>query len=199
MSAVDFLTEVWRRLATGDDTPADTLARGGFVAAAILTTGPDPGRDEITAVAATVFLDGRQGPSLTTLVRPQRQPIDEAAAAAPPIAKVLSRFDALCARRIVVAYDLPPQLAMLAAARGPRISMAPRLSLDVRALARAAGIPGRDLEAVAAALCVPFATNGDLVERQARTAGETMLALLPALGARGARTLRDLVGLQRPS
>lgn len=194
MSPLDVVTAVWRRLATGDDTPADTLVTSGFVATAVLTTGFDPQRDAIVAIAGAVFLDGRQGPSLTSLVRPERLGIDDASA--PPIAKVLPRFDALCARRIVVAYDLPLQAAILAVARGPRISMAPRLSLDVRALARAAGFADGGLEALAEALGVPFATSGALVERQARTAGETALALLPALRARGARTLRDLVRLQ---
>ena len=207
MSALDFVTAVWRRLATGDDTPMETLVRGGFVATAVLATGPDPARAEIVAIAAAVFLEGRQGPSLTTLVLPKRpipasatamHGIDGAAVAgAPPIARVLARFDALCARRIVVAYELPGQVAMLAAARGPRISMAPRLSLDVRALGRAAGIADGGLDAMARVLDVPGSTAGLLVERQARTAGEVMLGLLPKLRALGAGTLRDLIRLQR--
>jgi DNA polymerase III alpha subunit (gram-positive type) len=207
MSALDVVTGVWRWLATGEETPLDRLTTGGFVATAVLASGADPRRDEIVAVAAAVFLEGRQGPSLTTLVRPQR-PIpaaatavhgidDSATAGAPPLARVLPRFDALCARRFVVAHDAAFQAAVLGVARGPRISMAPRLTLDTRALARAAGIADGDVEAVAAALHVPVASEGALVERRARTAGEILLALLPRLRARGARTVRDLVLLQR--
>ena len=206
MIGLDLLTAAWRRLAVGDDRPLDSLVSGGFVAAAVLASGPEPTRDEIVAIAAAVFLGGSQGPALVSLVRPVHADLDAVAAAhglsvgalaeAPRIARVLPRFDALCARRVVVAYDLAFQAPALARARGPRINMAPRLSLDVRALARAVGVPTEGLETTAAVLEV-VVTGAPGVERDARMAGEIALALLPRLRAHGARTLRDLLALQR--
>ena len=124
--------------------------------------------------------------------------MDEAARAdVPPIGRGLARFDAVCARRIVVAHDLDRQMAVLATARGPRVSMAPQLGLDTRRLAHAVGLRDGPVEALASRLTVPLATAVPAVEREARAAGEILLALLPQLRARGARTLRDLLDLQR--
>ncbi|MBM4441830.1 MAG: hypothetical protein FJ027_15560 [Candidatus Rokubacteria bacterium] len=206
MIGLDLLTTIWRRLTLGDDRPLESLTSGGFVATAVLTSGPEPARDEVVAIAAAVFLGGSQGPALVSLVRPVQADVGAVAAAhglsaaaltaAPPMTRVLQRLDALCARRVVVAYDLAFQAPALARARGPRINLAPRLSLDVRALARAVGVPTDGLETTAHALDVAV-TGAVSVERHARVAGEIALALLPRLRARGARTLRDLLALQQ--
>jgi DNA polymerase-3 subunit epsilon len=205
MSAIDFVTRLWRRSATGEDAPIEKLTTIGFVATAIFTAGA-PSGDEPVALAAVLFNEGRQGSALVTLVRPAHavpdtramEGMDDATRAdVPPIGRGLARFDAVCARRIVVAHDLERQMAVLATARGPRVSMAPQLGLDTRRLVHAVGLGESPLEALALRLAVPLATAVPAVEREARATGEILLALLPRLRARGARRLRDLLDLQR--
>lgn len=205
MSAIDFITRLWRRSATGAGAPIEKLTTTGFVATAIRTAASAAGNEPV-ALAAVLFNEGRQGPGLVTLVRPAHaapdaramEGMDESARAdVLPVGRGLARFDAVCARRIVVSHDLDRQMAVLAIARGPRVSMAPQLALDTRRLARAVGASDGPVEALASRLAVPLATAVSAVEREARATGEILLALLPQLRARGARTLRDLLDLQR--
>jgi DNA polymerase III epsilon subunit-like protein len=205
VSVIDLVTRLWRRRAAGVDAPIEKLTTTGFVATAIVTAASSAG-DEPVALAAVLFNEGRQGPGLVTLVRPAHAMPDARAMAGmddlaradvPPIARALARFDAVCARRIVVAHDLAHQMAVLAKARGPRVSMAPQLDLDTRRLAHALGQGHGPVEALAHRLGVPLAMAAPAVERDARAAGEILLALLPRLRAAGARTLRDLLDLQR--
>ena len=197
-AALDLLTRLWRRAAAGDVAPLDALITSGFIAVDVEATGPDPERAEIIAIAAVTFAEGRLGPSLVTLVKPAAMVpgLDAAVAAAPPIAKVLPRMDALCARRIVVHHDAAFDVAILARARGPRISMAPRLVLDTQRLARALGFEEAGLDALAERLRV-LDSGRPGVERTARMVGEILLALLPELRRQGVRTMRDALQLQR--
>lgn len=196
--ALDLLTRLWRRAAAGDVAPLDVLMSSGFIAVDVGATGADPGRDEIIAIAAVTFAEGRLGPGLVTRVHPAAAipGLDPAVAAAPPIGKVLARIDALCARRIVVHHDAAFDVAILARARGPRISMAPRLVLDTQRLALALGHGDTGLDAVAERLRV-VDSGREGVERNARMAGEILLALIPELRRHGIRTMRDALQLQR--
>lgn len=197
-AALDLLTRLWRRAAAGDVAPLDALMTSGFIAVDVEATGPDPERAEIIAMAAVTFAEGRLGPSLVTVVKPAAMVpgLDAAVAAAPPIAKMLPRMDALCARRIVVHHDAAFDVAILARARGPRISMAPRLVLDTQRLARALGFEEAGLDALAERLRV-LDSGRPGVERNARMAGEILLALLPELRRQDVRTMRDALQLQR--
>ena len=206
MIGLTFVTRVWRRLAVGDATPIDALVETGFVAIDLETTGLDVKRDAIVAVAAIPFERGIARAGFLTLVNPGR-PIppqstaihsldDAAVAGAPSIDEVLSRFDAVCARRFVVGHDVGFDLAMLNKARTVPPGLAPRLELDTRRLARALGARDTRLEVLAAELEV--AGHGrHTAEGDARMAGEILLALLPRLRRHGVRTVGDLLRMQR--
>jgi DNA polymerase III epsilon subunit-like protein len=123
MIVLDFLAGIWRRLAVGDSTPLDALLDPGFVAIDVETTGLNPRRDAIVAVAAIPFEAGRSRPGFVTLVNPRR-PIpaqstaihginDAAVATAPSIVEVLPRFDSVCTRRIVIGHDVAFDVAVL--------------------------------------------------------------------------------------
>ena len=206
MIGLDLVTRVWRRLAIGDATPIDALLEPGFVAIDLETTGLNARRDVVVAMAAIPFEGGQSRAGFVTLVNPGRpippestaiHGIDDAAvAAAPPVRDVLPRFDAVCVSRIVVGHDVGFDLAILARARTPRTGLDARLTLDTRRLARAAGCRDSRLEVVAASLRIPL-IGRHTAEGDARMAGEILLALLPTLRSRGARTLGDLRRLQR--
>jgi DNA polymerase III alpha subunit (gram-positive type) len=206
IDAFDLLTRLWRRSTAGAGAPIDKLTGTGFVATAVVTAASAAAAgEEPVALAAVLFNAGRQGPGLATLVRPPHalpnaramDGMDDAARSdVPPIRRALARFDAVCARRIVVAHDLDHQVAVLARARGSRVSMAPQLGLDTRRLARVAGLDDGPVDAIATSLAVPLPSAGPGVEREARAVGEILLALVPRLRTRGARTLRDLLDLQ---
>ena len=200
------MTRIWRRLAVGDATPLEALLDPGFVAIDVETTGLNARRDAIVAVAAIPFEGGRSRPGLVTLVNPGR-PIppqstaihgisDAAVADAPPMREVLPRFDALCTRRIMVGHDVAFDVAMLKQARTHAVGLAPRLTLDTRQLARAVGFRDTGLEHLAPQLRVPV-VGRHTAEGDARMAGEILIALLPPLRRHGARTLGDLLRLQR--
>jgi DNA polymerase III epsilon subunit-like protein len=205
-NGLDLVTRVWRRLTVGDATPIDALLEPGFVAIDLETTGLNVRRDVVVAIAAIPFDGGQSRAGFVTLVNPGRpippestaiHGIDDAAvAAAPPVREVLPRFDAVCVSRIVVGHDVGFDLAILARARTPPIGLDARLTLDTRRLARAVGCRDSRLEVVAASLQIPL-IGRHTAEGDARMAGEILLALLPALRKRGARTLGDLVRLQR--
>jgi DNA polymerase III epsilon subunit-like protein len=189
--------------------PLDVLHDPGFVAIDVETTGLDPRRDQLVAVAALPFVGGAVRAGLVTLVRPGR-PIPPAATAvhglrdddvadAPEVAVVLATLDTACAGQIVVGHDVAFDLGVIGAARAAHgFTRWDVLALCTRRLARAADPHVRDsrLESVAAALGVSTAGR-HTPDGDARMAGEILLALLPTLRARGARTVADLLRLQR--
>jgi DNA polymerase III epsilon subunit-like protein len=203
---LDLVTQLWRRMAVGDTMSISALLDPGFVAIDLETTGLDPRRDAIVAVAAIPFEAGRARAGLVTLVNPGRpippaataiHGIDDAAVAeAPSVREVLHRFDAVCARRIVVGHDVAFDVSVLDTARTAPVGLAPRVTLDTRRLARAVGFRDTRLELLAPQLRVAV-VGRHTAEGDARMAGEILLALLARLRSRGARTLGDLLHLQR--
>jgi DNA polymerase III epsilon subunit-like protein len=191
----------------GTDRPLAILLDPGFVAIDVETTGLNPRRDAVVAIAAIPFEAGRAGPGLVSLINPGR-PIPTAATAihgiddaavtrAPALDAVLPRFDAVCAGQIVVGHDVTFDLAVLARARGaapPQVNV----MLDTRRLARAARPDLRDtrLETLAARLGIS-AAGRHTADGDARMAGQILIALLPMLSARGVATLADALRLQR--
>jgi DNA polymerase III epsilon subunit-like protein len=206
VSALDLVTRLWYRLAVGDATPIDALLEPGFVALDLETTGLSVRRDAIVAVAAIPFDGGELRPGLVTLVNPGRRippestaihGIDDTAVAeAPRMHDVLLRIESVCARRILVGHDVGFDLAVLARAGVTPASLVPRLALDTRRLARSLGFRDSRLEVVAAQLRVPV-VGRHTADGDARMAGGILLAVLPTLRALGARTLGDLLRLQR--
>ena len=203
---LDLLAGIWRRLAVGDETPLDALFDPGFIAIDVETTGLNARRDAVVAVAAIPFEGGRSRPGFFTLVNPGR-PIppqstaihginDDAVATAPPMHEVLPRFDAVCTRRIVVGHDVAFDVAILEQARTHSAGLSPRVTLDTRQLARAVGFRDTGLEHLAPQLRVPV-VGRHTADGDAHMAGEILLALLPTLRRHGARTLGDLLRLQR--
>jgi len=202
---------IWRRIVTrwtatpGRDITTAMLATRGFVAIDVETTGLDPGRDALVAIAAVPFLGGGPAPGFVTLVNPGRAIpsastaihgiTDADVAGAPRAADALPRFDGVCAGHVLVGHDVGFDLAVLAVARG---APATAIALDTRRLARAVGARGDDtrLESVAARFDIPV-TGRHTADGDARIAGCVFLALLPALERRGARTVADLLRLQR--
>jgi DNA polymerase III epsilon subunit family exonuclease len=198
-----------RRLLLDARRPLAHLLAPGFVAIDLETTGLDPRHDAIVAVAAIPFVNGRAGPGYVTLVNPERpippaataiHGIDDTAAADAPAARdVLPRLAAACGHDVLVGYDVHFDLAVLRRTGSPVArALARRVVLDSRRLAEAVQRRGshRALEVVAASLGLDV-SGRHTAEGDARMAGEILLALLPALEARGARTLADLVRLQR--
>jgi DNA polymerase-3 subunit epsilon len=202
-----------RRVA-GLGTGARELGAGvpeatGFIALDIETTGLDPRRDVVVSLAAIPFVGGTPQAGFAALVNPGR-PIPQAAVAvhgisdaavrdAPSIGAVLPGLIARCEGRILVGHDVGFDLAVLGLAL--RAHGRPPLAgpaLDTRRLA--AGLyPEWDdlrLEVVAARLGVSIAGRHS-AEGDARAAGQVLVALLPALGARGYRTVDDLLWLQQ--
>lgn len=189
--------------------PLAHLFDPGFVAIDLETTGLDPRRDAIVAAAAIPFVHGRPRAGFVTLVNPGRaippaatavHGIDDAAVAgAPSVHAMLSDFAAACGNRIVVGHDVGFDLAVLARTRSPAGTALGRgLVLDSRRLAAAAQPHASDrrLEVVAAGLGLDV-SGRHTAPGDARMAGEILVALLPALHARGTRTVADLLRLQR--
>jgi DNA polymerase III epsilon subunit-like protein len=189
--------------------PLAHLLDPGFVAIDLETTGLDPRRDAIVAAAAVPFLHGRARPGYVTLVNPGRpippdaiaiHGIDDAAVAEAPSARdVLPRLAAACEQRVLVGYDVHFDLAMLRRTRSAvGGALARGVVLDSRRLAAAVQRRGGDrrLEVVATSLGLDV-VGRHTAQGDARMAGEILVALLPALEARGARTVADLVRLQR--
>ena len=206
MIGLGLVRRLWRRRAIDDATPIDALLGPGFVAIDLETTGLDVRRDVVVAMAAIPFEEGRPREGLVTLVNPGRpipagstaiHGIDDAVVAgAPSLDDVLPRFDAMCTDRVIVGHDVGFDVAVLARARPAAPDQRPRVTLDTRRLARSAGFRDSRLEVIAPQLRVPIAGR-HTAYGDACMAGEILLALLPALRARGARTIGDLVRLQR--
>ena len=208
---------VWRlagrvrqRLLVRTSPPLDTLLDPGFVAIDLETTGFDPRRDAVVAAAVIPFVGGSAQPGSATLVNPGRpippastriHGIDDARVAdAPSLDEVLPHLDRGCRDRIVVGHDVGFDLAFLdRARRARRLPRTPVVALDTRRLAVAVEPAWRgntELETLAERLEIPVigrhSADGD-----ARLAGAVLVALLPALRARGVRTVSDLLWAQR--
>jgi DNA polymerase III epsilon subunit-like protein len=201
---------VWRRRpARGAETPIEALLDPGFVAIDLETTGLDPRRDDVVAIAAIPFTAGRPEPGYVSLVNPGR-PIppastrihgiaDRHVSGAPPLDEVLPRFDAACADRVLVGHDVAFDVAVLTRARRRRRLPVPGVvALDTRRLAVALHPSWRrqaELEFVAAQLGIPVVGRHS-AEGDARMAGEILLALMPHFRHRGVVTVSALTWVQ---
>ena len=205
---VRWLASLWRRPPSGPDESLATLGQRGFVAIDLETTGLDSRRDRIVSLAALDFVDGDVVPALVSLVNPGR-PIppsatkihgldDGAVADAPDERTIVTRFDALCAGRLIVGHGVAFDVAVLARARGRAAATpGPLATLCTQRLAASLHPAWSDLslEAVCGALDVPV-TGRHTAEGDALTAGRLFLALIPRLQTGGIRTLREALWLQ---
>jgi DNA polymerase III alpha subunit (gram-positive type) len=199
---------LWQRPRRRHDEPLDALRERGFIAIDLETTGLDPRRDRIVAVAAVKFIEDKSVPELITFVNPGHSipesatrihGIDDAmVTGAPDEATAVERLDAIIANEVVVGHGVAFDVAVLARARGAvSAGRAPRAVLCTQWLAASLypGWPDCSLETV----CARF---GVAVERRhtadgdARMAGRLLLELLPPLQQRGIRTLADALWFQ---
>ena len=198
----------YRRL-PGTEATLEALQDPGFLAIDVETTGLNVRRDALVAVAVVPFVGGVPRDGLVSRVNPGR-PIPAAATAihgisdadvtdAPTVADVVPRVDAWCDGRIVVGHDVAFDLAMLAAARKVLGLVAPSLiAVDTRRLVRAVDPAARDTRLELVATRLGLSTAGrHTPDGDARMAGAILTRLLPALHRRGARTIGDLLRLQR--
>jgi DNA polymerase III epsilon subunit-like protein len=201
---------MWRRRpASGAETSIEALLDPGFVAIDLETTGLDPRRDDVVAIAAIPFTAGRPELGYVSLVNPGR-PIppastrihgiaDRHVSGAPSLDEVLPRFDAACAGRVVVGHDVAFDVAVLARARRRRRLPVPGVvALDTRRLAVALHPSWRrqaELEFVAAQLGIPVVGRHS-ADGDARMAGEILLALMPHFRHRGVATVSALAWAQ---
>ena len=188
----------------------DHLLARGFVALDLETTGLDPRRDAIVAVAAIPFGGGEPREGYVTLVNPGR-PIPETStrihgitdadvARAPSIDAVLPALTAWLNATVIVGHAIEFDRAVLGREQRACRQRPVRAEawLDTQRLA-AAVYPHRadyGLDAVAAALGV--AVEGRHTARgDAIAAGRIFVRLLPALLAHGVGTLSEARWLQR--
>jgi DNA polymerase III epsilon subunit family exonuclease len=202
-----WLSSWWRGRAL-DGPTLDALGAQGFVAIDLETTGLDPRRDAVVAVAAVPYVAGWAEPAHAALVNPGR-PIPPASTAihgitdamvreAPAIGEVLPALERVWGGRVLVGHNVGFDVAILnrelrGHGRAPLASPA----LDVGRLAAALHPEWRDvaLEALAARLGVAV-TGRHTAEGDARAAGDLLPALLPELVARGFRTVPELIWFQ---
>jgi DNA polymerase-3 subunit epsilon/CBS domain-containing protein len=200
-----WLSSVWRHPRGGPDL-ATLAAR--FVAVDLETTGLDPRRDAIVALAAIPFVEREPQPGLVTLVQPGRAIppastaihgiTDEMVAAAPPVRPALGALEDALGGDVLVGHGIEFDLAMIGRARRThRLPPLRNRALDTMRLALALhrDLTDPGLDAVAARLGVPV--NGRHTARgDAIAAGRILLALLPGLSAHGLRTLPELLWFQ---
>lgn len=207
LRAVRWLAPTWRPL-PGVDLTLHALVGRGFVAIDLETTGLDPHRDAMIALAAVPFVGGARGVGLVTLVSVGR-PIPPASTAvhgitdamvvdAPAPGPVLDAVAARCEGRVVVGHAVDFDLAVLA--RALRAHGRPPLAavvLDTRRLAAALFPAWGDfsLDAVAARLDVRIVAR-HTAEGDAVAAGEVLLALIRECRRRGLTTLAEVLWLQ---
>lgn len=182
----------------------------GFVSLDLETTGLDPKTDAIVAAAVVPFVGGEARPALIdALVNPGR-PIPPSsqqihgitdamvrdAVAAPAIVGDLLRA---CAERVVVGHSVAFDLAVVnRCAHAYGLAPLAGLALDVGRLARVVhpGWGHPSLEQLARHFGI--STDGrHTAAGDARIAGEAFVSLLERLERRGARTVADLLRLQR--
>jgi DNA polymerase III epsilon subunit family exonuclease len=188
--------------------PLDALAAQGFVAIDLETTELDSRRAAVVAVAAVPYVAGRAGQAYAALVNPGR-PIPPASTAihgitdamvrdAPSIGEVLPTLDSIWGGRVLVGHNVGFDVAILnRELRGHGRAPLAGPALDVGRLAAALHPEWRNvsLEALAARLGT-VVTGRHTAEGDARAAGDLLPALLPALAARGFRTVPELVWFQ---
>jgi DNA polymerase III epsilon subunit family exonuclease len=202
-----WLAPWWRRPVHGG--PAlDALAVEGFVAIDLETTGLDPRRAAVVAVAALPYVAGRVGPLYAALVNPG-QPIPAASTAihgitdamvreAPTIGEVLPALERVWGGRVLVGHNVSFDVAILdRELRGHGRARLSNPALDVGRLAAALHPDWQDLtlETLAARLGV-VVTGRHTAQGDARAAGDLLPALLPELTARGFRTVPELIWFQ---
>jgi DNA polymerase III subunit epsilon len=174
-----------------------------FVAIDLETTGLDPGRDTIVALAAIPFVGGQAWPEAgyTCVVNPGRPIPPEAQAVhgisdadvrdAPPAATALTPFLAACAGRTIVAHTAGFDLAIIN-------RLARRPVLDIGVLAHAVFPSWWDLSLEGLSRLVEVAPIDRHTARgDALTAGLILLRMIPLLEQRGVTTLADALRLQR--
>jgi DNA polymerase III epsilon subunit-like protein len=200
-----WLSSHWQRPRGGPDL---TAVAARFVAVDLETTGLDPGRDAIVALAAIPFVERQPQPGLVTLVQPGR-PIppastaihgitDEMVATAPPVRPALHALETALGGDVVVGHGIAFDLAVIARERrAHRLAPLANRALDTMRLAAGLHRDWTDvgLDMVAARLGVSI-EGRHTAEGDAIAAGKVLLALLPALAQRGLRTLPELLWFQ---
>lgn len=182
-----------------------------FVAIDLETTGLDPGRDGIVALAAIPFVGAQARPEAgyTCVVNPGRPIPPEAQAVhgigdaavrdAPPAAAALPPFLAACAGRAIVAHTAGFDLAIVnRLARGSGLTPLAPPVLDIGVLAHALFPSWWDLSLEGLSRLVEV----DPIDRHtargdALTAGLIFLRMIPLLEQHGVTTLADALRLQR--
>jgi DNA polymerase III epsilon subunit-like protein len=183
------------------------LRQRGFIAIDLETTGLDPRRDGIVALAALKFMEDASVPELVTLVNPGRSipasstrihGIDDAmVTGAPDEASAVERLDAITAQQVVVGHGVAFDIAVLARARAAGAPRPPRAVLCTQRLAASLYPSWTDcsLEAVCERLGVAV-DRRHTADGDARMAGRLLLELLPRLQQRGIRTLAEALWFQ---
>lgn len=198
----------WRTALPEDRRPLRTLL-DDFVAIDTETTGLDPRRDAVVAIAVVPFRGGEPMGGYETLVNPGR-PIpaastrihgitDDMVAAAPSLGEVLAEIETMCGHHVIVGHGVAFDLAIVERVRRTHHRPPlPNTALCTMRLAAALhpGWADVTLEGLARRLGVPVerrhTAHGD-----ALVAGAMMLGLLPELARRGHRTMADAVWFQR--
>lgn len=197
-----------RRRSVRRDVPLHDME---FVAIDLETTGLDPRRDLIVALAAIPFIGGRAQPDAgyTRIVNPG-QPVPAVAQAihgigdadvqdAPSAAAALPEFLLRCRDRVVVAHTAGFDLTIVKrTARAAGLTPVDSPVLDIGALAHALFPSWWDLslEGLARLLEVTVIRR-HTADGDALTAGTIFLRMLPLLAQRGILTLGDALRLQR--
>ncbi len=202
---------VWRLQRRRDEAGEERLRDLAFVAIDIETTGLDPRRDAIVALAAVPFVGGRPRPETgyTGLVNPGR-PIPAAAraihgitdadvACAPSPAAALPDFLAACRGRPIVAHGAAFDLAVVNRhARAAGLEPLRGAVLDIGALAHALFPSWWDLSLDGLGRLLEVApVDRHTARGDALTAGALFLRLVPVLEQHGVLTLGGALRLQR--
>jgi DNA polymerase-3 subunit epsilon len=208
VAALAFFRRARRRGPARPDVPLRDL---DFVAIDIETTGLDPRRDVIVALAAIPFLGGR--PSTATgyarLVNPGRPiPLDAQLVHgisdgdvrdAPSVTAALPEFLERCRGGALVAHSADFDLAIIN--RAARAAHLPQLGgpiLDVGRLAHALFPSWWDLSLEGLGRLLEVEVLGrHTAEGDALTAGKILVHMRPLLEQRGVRTLEAALRLQR--
>jgi DNA polymerase-3 subunit epsilon len=187
------------------------LSEMEFVAIDLETTGLDPRRDRIVAMAAIPFGRGRPQPGagFTRVVNPG-QPIPPAAQAihgigdadvqdAPRVAVALPEFLTRCRDRVIVAHAADLDLAIInRAARAAGLNHLAEPALDIGLLANALFPSWWDLSLEGLGRLLEVETIGrHTAEGDALTAGAIFVRMLPFLAQRGILTLGGALRVQR--
>jgi DNA polymerase III alpha subunit (gram-positive type) len=187
------------------------LSEMEFVAIDLETTGLDPRRDRIVAMAAIPFGRGRPQPGagFTRVVNPG-QPIPAAAQAihgigdadvrdAPRVAAALPEFLTRCRDRVIVAHAADLDLAIInRAARAAGLNHLAEPALDIGLLANALLPSWWDLSLEGLGRLLGVETIGrHTAEGDALTAGAIFVRMLPFLAQRGILTLGGALRVQR--